>query len=257
MRAWKPLHIPSTRPSLSFISLLISSVIAAFLKAVAKNLAEPSGSSPALKPPGNMIICAFLISSANSCAESRISSAERFLNTLVTTSAPARSNALVLSYSQLVPGNTGMNTVGLATLCLHTYTLSVLYTGVSSSLPPFTATVGNTFSSVAFHEARASSTSIFTSAYSNAALSVTSPITVPSATPFLSAATSATIHPYIGAKSLSALTAEASSLTPSLLPNAILLTAAAIPLASSVYADTITPSAISLLISEYNFLTAS
>ena len=186
-----------------------------------------------------------------------MSSAVRFLNTLVTTSAPARSNALVLSYSQLVPGNTGINTVGLATLFLHTYILSVLYTGVSSSLPPFTATVGNTFSRVAFHEARASSTSILTSAYSNAALSVTSPITLPAAAPFLPSATSATMHPYIGAKSSSGLTAALSSLTPSLLPNAILLTAAATPFASSVYADTITPSAISLLISEYNFFTAT
>ena len=43
-----------------------------------------------------------------------------FLNTLIVTSAPARSNAFALSYSQLVPGNTGINTFGLATLCLHT-----------------------------------------------------------------------------------------------------------------------------------------
>ena len=47
-------------------------------------------------------------------------SALRFLNTWVTTCAPARSNAFVLSYSQFVPGNTGMNTVGFATLFLHT-----------------------------------------------------------------------------------------------------------------------------------------
>ena len=56
----------------------------------------------------------------NSSTESRISSVVRLRNTFVTTFAPARSNALALSYSQFVPGNTGINTVGLATLFLHT-----------------------------------------------------------------------------------------------------------------------------------------
>ena len=93
---------------------------------MAKNFAEPSGSSPAENPPGNIIICAWLIAFSNSLTESLIPSASRFLNTLTITSAPALSNALVLSYSQLVPGNTGMNTVGLATLFLHTYTESAL-----------------------------------------------------------------------------------------------------------------------------------
>ena len=49
-----------------------------------------------------------------------ISFAVMFLNTFVITSAPAFSNALALSYSQFVPGKTGINTVGLATLCLQT-----------------------------------------------------------------------------------------------------------------------------------------
>ena len=45
-----------------------------------------------------------------------MSSALMFLNTFVMTFAPARSNAFVLSYSQFVPGNTGMNTVGVPIL---------------------------------------------------------------------------------------------------------------------------------------------
>ena len=58
INAWKPLQIPSAKPSLSFNNLCTASSIFAFLNAVAKNLAEPSGSSPALNPPGNIIICA-------------------------------------------------------------------------------------------------------------------------------------------------------------------------------------------------------
>jgi len=118
--AWKPLQIPSASPSRSLMSFSTASVIFAFLNAVAKNLAEPSGSSPAENPPGNMIICDLSIAFTNSSTESRISSAVRFLNTLTIVSAPALSNALALSYSQFVPGNTGINTVGLATLFLHT-----------------------------------------------------------------------------------------------------------------------------------------
>ena len=52
--------------------------------------------------------------------ESLMSSGVKFLNTLVITFAPAFSKALALSYSQFVPGNTGINTVGLAILFLHT-----------------------------------------------------------------------------------------------------------------------------------------
>ena len=45
---------------------------------------------------------------------------EDFLNTKVSASAPALSKAFAVSYSQFVPGNTGINTFGRATLCLHT-----------------------------------------------------------------------------------------------------------------------------------------
>ena len=46
-----PLQIPSASPSLSFNSFSTASLIFAFWNAVAKNFAEPSGSSPALNPP--------------------------------------------------------------------------------------------------------------------------------------------------------------------------------------------------------------
>ena len=47
-------------------------------------------------------------------------SAERLVKTLVTVLAPAASKALAESYSQLVPGNTGINTVGCAIGCVQT-----------------------------------------------------------------------------------------------------------------------------------------
>ena len=111
--------------------------------------------------------------------------------------------------------------------------------GVSSFSPPLTAIVGNTFSSGFFHVLTASSRSILTSPYVNAALSVTSPITVylHPIESSLSAATSATIHPYNGANNLSAST-SVEILAPSILPNAILLTASTIPFALRVYALT-------------------
>ncbi len=49
--------------------------VAAFWSAVAKNLALPSGSSPAEKPPGNMMICAWPIARSNSSTDSLISAA--------------------------------------------------------------------------------------------------------------------------------------------------------------------------------------
>ena len=108
--AWKPLQIPITSPSLSFKSFSVSSFNTALRNTAAINLAEPSGSSPAEKPPGNMMIWDFLISSLNISTDSRMSEAVRFLNTLCFTSAPARSKAIWQSNSQLLPGNTGMNT---------------------------------------------------------------------------------------------------------------------------------------------------
>ena len=176
--AWNPLQIPSARPSLSLRSFSTTSFILALRNAVAKNLAEPSGSSPAENPPGNIIICAWLIAFSNSSTDSLILSASRFLNTLTIVSAPALSNALALSYSQLVPGNTGINTVGLATLFLHTCTLGASYNLLSTGVVSLEALVGNTPSRVSAHTLNASSTLIETSLYVNLPLSLTVPTLV-------------------------------------------------------------------------------
>ena len=120
IRAWNPLQIPSASPSRLFNRSMTASFNFSFLNAVAKNFADPSGSSPALNPPGNMMIWDSLIAFSKTSTESRIPCASKFLNTFVITFAPARSNAFAESYSQFVPGNTGINTFGFATLFLHT-----------------------------------------------------------------------------------------------------------------------------------------
>ena len=80
------------------------------------NLPLPSGSSPPLNPPGIMMICEFLIAFSIWFTDSSIAEAERFLITIVSVTAPAFSKALAVSYSQFVPGNTGIRTLGLAIL---------------------------------------------------------------------------------------------------------------------------------------------
>ena len=62
------------------------------------------------------------MASRNISTESVISCAVRFRNTSVIVLAPARSKARALSYSQFVPGNTGIKTDGCPSLCVHTAT---------------------------------------------------------------------------------------------------------------------------------------
>ena len=69
-----------------------------------------------------------------------------FLNTFVMTFAPARSNAFALSYSQLVPGNTGMNTVGCADLVVcRSQMLVCLKYFVLNFIPVFTPALGREY----------------------------------------------------------------------------------------------------------------
>ena len=80
------------------------------------NLAEPSGSSPPEKPPGIMTIWLARMRRASSWVLSATASGVRLLITKVSASAPAARKARALSYSQLLPGNTGMITRGRAIL---------------------------------------------------------------------------------------------------------------------------------------------
>ena len=126
IRAWNPLQIPSIRPSL-LRSLSIASFTLPFFRTATINFADPSGSSPALNPPGSISICEFSISLTNPSIEFNIFSCVRLLNTPILAIPPSLLNALSRSYSQFVPGNTGINTLGFAILfekLLITFSLS-------------------------------------------------------------------------------------------------------------------------------------
>ena len=58
----------------------------------------------------------------NSSTDSRMPSGVMLRKTRMTVRAPAFSKARAESYSQLVPGNTGMNTVGWPSLWVQTAT---------------------------------------------------------------------------------------------------------------------------------------
>ncbi len=81
---------------------------------VAMNFPLPSGSSPPLNPPGIMRICAWSIASASALMLSSMSGVEVPYDHYARP-PPARANARAESYSQFVPGNTGMTTRGDAT----------------------------------------------------------------------------------------------------------------------------------------------
>ena len=94
----------------------MESAMPLFLNDAVMNLPEPSGSSPAEKPPGIIMMFASRILAASSANDSLISFWFLFLITNTSASAPALSKALAESISQLLPGNTGMITFGLAPL---------------------------------------------------------------------------------------------------------------------------------------------
>ena len=72
------------------------------------NLADPSGSSAAEKPPAKKIMLAFSILSTIVSTDLTIASSFSVTNGTKLTFAPSFSKALAESYSELVPGNTGM-----------------------------------------------------------------------------------------------------------------------------------------------------
>ena len=114
--AWKPLQMPSIRPSRRSSSSVTPSFSAGLRKKAVMNLAEPSGSSPPEKPPGMKIIWLSPIFRETSSTLRATSSAVRLRMTTISGSAPAASIARAESHSQLVPGNTGISTLGLAVL---------------------------------------------------------------------------------------------------------------------------------------------
>ena len=125
MSAWKPLQIPHIRPSRLSRRSVTASLTAGLRKNAVINLAEPSGSSPPEKPPGMKTIWLSFTLAEKPSTLLATSSAVRFLITKISASPPAFSTARAESYSQLVPGNTGISTLGLL----------VLFAGAISHLP--------------------------------------------------------------------------------------------------------------------------
>ncbi|CRH91186.1 Uncharacterised protein [Chlamydia trachomatis] len=72
------------------------------------NLAEPSGSSAAEKPPAKKMILAFSMLATMVSTESAIAASFKVTNGTKLTAAPACSKDLAESYSEFVPGKTGM-----------------------------------------------------------------------------------------------------------------------------------------------------
>ena len=196
-----------------------------FLNTVAINLPEPSGSSPAEKPPGIIIIWLSFIRFVISLTESVISEAVKFLITKISLSAPALLNAFIVSYSQFVPGNTGMNTRGFANDDLQTSGHPFVYSAFSSLPSIFAVFVGYTASNGFSQAAKSSSIDILTSPTKINSSFVVLPIF--SAFISVPAGTSTMIEPISASKSLSFTLSQ--RLTPILLPKDILAKASATP----------------------------
>ena len=89
------------------------------------NLPEPSGSSPPEKPPGSIMIWACWMPLTMAATVSSTACGVRLRTMSVSASAPARSQARAESYSQFVPGNTGMKTRGRASFFVPVMALPV------------------------------------------------------------------------------------------------------------------------------------
>ena len=137
------------RPSRSLSRRRTASVTLGLRKNAVMNLALPSGSSPPEKPPGIMMIWLLSIFSTKAFVLSATASGVRLLMMKVSGTAPARSKASAVSYSQLLPGKTGMMTRGLARL--PQYVSGILLASLIMSTPPPSSRYGNTSSSSCSH----------------------------------------------------------------------------------------------------------
>ena len=125
--------MPSIRPSRFCSSPRTASVMAGLRKNAVMNLALPSGSSPPEKPPGRKIIWLRPMSSFTAATLSATWAGVRLLMTNTSGSAPARSMARAESYSQFVPGNTGISTRGFAVPTLGATRFSASYFSAGAS----------------------------------------------------------------------------------------------------------------------------
>jgi hypothetical protein len=130
------------------MSSVTASFTAAFLKNAVMNLAEPSGSSPPEKPPGMNIIWAWPVRLCKVLHALGDGGGVRFRTTIISGSAPAFSKARAESYSQLVPGNTGMSTRGRAVFTAGTGRDPASYENAGTGSSGIWILQGNTGSSL-------------------------------------------------------------------------------------------------------------
>ena len=104
--------MPSMRPSRLYRSSWTASVSFSRRKKAFMSLPLPSGSSPPEKPPGMTSIWLRARASAMRSRLSSTPSGLRLRTTSISGSAPARARARAVSYSQFVPGKTGMSACG-------------------------------------------------------------------------------------------------------------------------------------------------
>ena len=222
--------MPSMRPSRFCSRSRTASVTAGARKKAVMNFAEPSGSSPPENPPGSMMIWLLLMALTSASVLSATLSGDRLLMMNVSATAPACSNARAESYSQLLPGNTGMMTRGFAMVPLYTSGNPSRKLTASTVSPA--ARYGNTGSSLPSHASCSSARSTASPQAANSYASVVSPTSSTrtasdDAGSSAHAASSTRKLPYAGANSSSARTSSA-SFTPMPLPRHILNSASAV-----------------------------
>ena len=214
------------------------------------NFPLPSGSSPALKPPGNMMIWESWIPFTIAWIVSSIACAVRLRMIKILLSAPARSKARAVSYSQFCPGKTGINTFGLAMFTGAVKGSSLLYNGCSSKSSGVSdsgALAGKMGSSVSVYAFTSSSFVSVISLTVISALSVTVPSGRQSSSPnsasrSASFATSSNMPPGCRVNRLSVCGNGFTKRKPNALPNVILVIPAAMPPSSTAAAALIFPS---------------
>ena len=105
-KAWNPLQIPIINHTGD--KAINSCTHFSLRRILTINLAEPSGSSAAEKPPAKKRMLALPMLSTIVSTDLTIASSLSVTNGTKLTSAPSFSNALAESYSELVPGKTGI-----------------------------------------------------------------------------------------------------------------------------------------------------
>ena len=165
------------------------------------------------------------MSETSSSTDSPSAFASRFLSTHISDSAPAALKRLIVSYSQFVPGNTGITTLGRANFSFATTaerSAQVNFSTFSGLISG--TTVGNTFSSVDSQSFWRASTSTD----SPPSVNLPSSVVMPRSLPSILSSVSTMNAPYPSPNS-DLLSISSAALKPIRFPSAILTSPSAAP----------------------------